>query len=241
MKNILAVIGSTLAVWAMLTGIAAQADAGSAYCSLPGELVSQDGAGDAADPAVGVVPDPLAQHDVEAVYVAEPAGSDKIYFTIKVASLDPAIPPNSQYFVRFVLADELQYYVAFDPYALPGDPQYVLGRRDPPATPGTSGSLVVIGPADEGSNSPDGFVTWGIKKDRLPSFDETPSLSGVFGQARVSLVAVISSVDESPEGFYDVKGNCGVGKSGGLLAAGGVPLALLLPLGLAAFARRRRT
>ncbi|HUS23428.1 MAG TPA: hypothetical protein VM369_00645 [Candidatus Binatia bacterium] len=229
----------TLVIAGLLAAPAFGSDGAS--CTLPGELVSEDATGDAADPAAGAVPDPLAQHDVQGVYVAEPPGSDRIYFSIKVASLDP-IPPQSQYYVRFVLSDGLEYFVAFDPYAPPGEDAYTLGRRDPPATPGTSGSLTTIGPADEGTNSADGFVTWGIRKDRL-GLEEGGTLESVFGQARVSLVAVVSSVDESPQGYYALNGGAGcsgVKQGSGALVTGAVPAATLLLLGLAALGRRRR-
>src|SRR5207302_1068215 len=68
-------------------------------CKLPGVTVIKDATGDA---------DGVAGHDVESVSIAEPLqsdGSQKLYFTLKVGSLDPVATPNTSWKVLFKAPD----------------------------------------------------------------------------------------------------------------------------------------
>jgi hypothetical protein len=249
MKNILAVIGSTLAVWTMLTGVAAHADAGSAYCSLPGELVADDATGDA---AVIAAPDPIPGHDVKQVFIAEPAsadGVDKIYFTLTVDSLGPAATPLSSYQVTFTTDDGVTRFALYTPYPTPvavfsgQDLMFAYGHDE--VGPGGTGNFVIDGAAEpESTASADGTITIVLKKTSL-QLDEGGSLSSVAGVSQLNLEgAGTLDVDSSDStGFYEVhNGGCaGSGKSGSglLMGAGGLAPGALVVLLLAGWFRRR--
>lgn len=96
-------------------------------CTLPGITVLTDKSGDSAAGQMG-----LPQHDIQAISVAEPFfpdGSQKLVFTIKVASMSPAPPPNTLYPLAFTAADGNAYYVAFrtSAPATPAAPRFEYG------------------------------------------------------------------------------------------------------------------
>jgi hypothetical protein len=246
---------------AMLVLFAAPAQAqDTAYCTVPGELVSEDASGDAG--AQGA-PDPVEAHDVEAVYIAEPAGTNKLVITLKVKTLSPEPVPNSIYYTSFMLDDEREYFVVFRPYVLP-DPtpnqiQFGYGHLEPDTTGATGGTLVTDGPV-EGSFDADGFITWTVDSTLIPALATTVDMFSIVGEARVIAGSPFAHpaqppppaprvpsgfvviVDESPAGFYTLRGGAscaGAGKSGSGLVAGGMPAGLLLLLTLAGWARRR--
>lgn len=233
-----------------------------AYCTEPGELVTEDPVGDA---LLVAVPDPLAQHDVEAVYFAEPDGmTDTLLITLKAVSLDPEAAPNSIFYVNFLLDNGTQYFVSFRRYVLP-DPvpnqmDFAYGHLEPDTTGATAGTFVTDGPV-EGRWEHDGRITWVLPRSLIPGLAPGTDVANIVGEARVIVGSPFSHpvqppppaprvpggfvvvVDESPAGFYTLSGNdsCAAdGKAGFIVGAGSPPLAVLLLLSLAALRRRSR-
>ncbi len=254
--NKLGVAGCSAALL-MAAALSAQAQ-DMAYCTLPGELVSEDAAGDA---GVQGAPDPVEAHDVEAVYIAEPAGTTKLVITLKVKTLAPEPVPNSIYYTSFMLGDEREYFVSFRPYVLPSPVpnqiQFAYGHLEPDTTGATAGTLVTDGPV-EGSFDADGFITWTMDSTLIPALATSVDMFNIVGEARVIAGSPFAPpaqapppapripsgfvviVDESPAGFYTFSGGAScTGKSGSGLVAGGLPAGLLLLLALAGWARRR--
>lgn len=217
----------------------------TAYCSLPGELVSDEASGDATDPS-GTTPSPVLAHDIEAIYFAEP-GTDaagRLHVTMKVGEFPPVDPPNSIYQVNFVLADGVERFVSWAPYKRPDLPKFTYGHIEILAT-GTR-STVSDGPTDpESAATPDGTILWVLPVGKIPGLEPGANIDNIMGEARF-LFGVTTGVtlptDTTSAGFYTLRGNAscaGAGKSGSGLVAGGVPAGLLLGLMLIGLARRR--
>lgn len=232
-----------------------------AYCAEPGELVTEDPVGDA---MLVAAPDPLAQHDVEAVYFAEPDGmTDTLVVTLKAVSLDPEAAPNSIFYVNFLLDNGTQYFVSFRRYVLP-DPvpnqmDFAYGHLEPDTTGATAGTFITDGPV-EGRWEHDGRITWVLPRTLIPGLAPGVDIANIVGEARVIVGSPFSHpvqpppplprvpggfvvvVDDTPAGFYTISGNdsCATGKSGFLVATGSPSGATLMLLALAALRRRIR-
>lgn len=224
----------------------------TAYCSLPGELMSEDAAGDAT--FAGAVPDPVPGHDVLSLHVAElPSadGIDRIYFTMKVDRLAEASTPQSRYLINFQTSDGITRFLRYTPYPLGpvsmvftgADQMYSYGHFEVNATTGQSTS-VTDGPADAASSaSADGTITIVLAKDKLPESAPGELLVNVVADSRIYNISGTIVVDKTDAaGVYELRGNAscaGGGKSGSGLVAGGLPAGALLLLALAGLARRR--
>jgi hypothetical protein len=228
-------------------GVAGAAVGEGDYCSLPGELVTEDAQGDATTSPV------VEAHDVEAVWMAEPQfedGVDRLVVTLKVGSLSPAPAPNSVYYVHFGLDDGILWHVSFRPYVAPGGSQFNYGRTEPPTTPGTSGTLATLGPADAESHfDEDGTIVWVLTKTKMEPLPFTRDLYNIVGEARAligtpvpvsGVPGLVTVVDDTPAGFYTQRGNASCAGSGrSLLGVGSLPAGLLMLFALAALVRRR--
>jgi len=211
-----------------------------AYCALPGEQVVEDGAGDATTGVSG--------HDVTGVFVAEPAAlMEKIAVTLKMADLNPVAPPNTIYYVNFLLSDGNEYFFSYDPYALVED-AFSYGHVE--VGPGGVGNLTTDGPTDpESSAAADGTITWVLTKSRIRALPDSTDMSNIIGQARLLIGAagtgLVTTVDDGGGGFYELRGNesCVDADAKVLgMTVGAVPAGGLAVLALAALAglRRRR-
>ncbi len=227
----------------LVSGSAAQAQ-DTAYCTLPGELVSEDAIGDGTDPS-GTQPSPVPAHDIKAVHFAEP-GTDaagRLHIVLKVGEFPPVDPPNGIYQVNFVLADGVERFVSWAPYKRPDLPKFTYGHVEILAT-GTR-STVSDGPTDpESVATPDGTILWVVPAGKIPGLETGAVMDNIVGEARF-LFGVTTGVtlptDTTPAGFYEVRGNAscaGAGKSGSGLVAGGLPAGLLLLLAMAGWAQR---
>ncbi len=222
------------------------------YCTLPGEMVSEDAAGDARPPAPLAVPapNPVPGYDALAVFIAEPAsadGVDKVHVTLKVDSLSAV--PNTVYFVRFNTSDGVERFFAYNPVPVPSnpatddDPKFYYGHIEVgPA----SNDIVTDGPTSPESAAADGTITWVLNKDLLAGFETGNFVDSVLGEVNFVSgpfgIGFYFPVDETPGGAYGFRGNsscAGKDKSGvlGILGAGGLPSALLMLLAMAALFR----
>jgi hypothetical protein len=173
-------------------------------CKLPGVTVVRDASGDAADG--------LESHDVKTVSVAEPFfadGSRKLYFTMKVGSLSPAVTPNTSWKVLFKGPDGITHFVemnTFDPTGV----KYSYGHIEvDPAT--NVNNNVSDGPADPASGfTPDGTITLVISNDKVGNPSAGQVLIGVKGEVRALVGAVrglLALIDDTDVGSYTVVGN----------------------------------
>lgn len=236
-------------------------------CVAPGDVVIEDPAGDAPFLLLGDAPagtPATAFLDITGISIAAPAAAEgedaKIIFSIQTSGQfpSPALPPNFAVFSSFLDSRNLVRGVRMqaDSMGLPHFFSYVAGANgaDPP---GFDGRFVEEGsqvPAEAESNyGADGVVTIVVKAKTLRA--ETGSvLSGVNG-GTVAAVAVegvggllafvtdeVPAALERGTGFFQIP-DCAAksvaAKQGSGLLAGGLPLALLMPLMLVALTRRR--
>ena len=216
------------------------------YCTAPGELVTEDAAGDA---AIVAAPDPVPGHDIGTVHFAEPAAigsGEPLVITLKVDTLSPAPPPNTVYYVYFTLDDGVERYVTYDAdpvVGATGNP-FAYGHVEPDPTTGV-GNLTEDGELDPSSNAAaDGTITFVLPKDRISTLSDVGTfISNIYGDARLLVGAagtgLVSPVDSSPAGVYDIRGRGACSGKSGLLGAGSPAPVLVLLLALAGLARRR--
>lgn len=214
------------------------------FCSLPGETVSEDEAG---DPAVnGAVPDAVPGHDVLSLQVAEPA-DDKIAFTITVGA-SPAATPNTVYYAYFTADDGVPRYVSWNPYPVPGESEFEYGHTEPNPAGTGPGQLTADGTPDTTSTADPatGVITIVVSRSKVAG--ESTELTGVYADARALIgvlgTGLVTPVDESPSGFYEIRGYEACAKSGSAksstsaLAAGSFGFGLLAPFALLGLRRR---
>ncbi|MFN2599017.1 MAG: hypothetical protein ABR563_17735 [Pyrinomonadaceae bacterium] len=172
-------------------------------CKLPGVTVVTDATGDA---------DGVAGHDVEKVYVAEPYfpdGSNKLYFTLKVGSLDPVATPNTSWKVLFKAPDGITHFVemnTFDPTAI----KYAYGHIEVDPTTGVNNN-VTDGTADPASGfAKDGTITLVVANSKVGNPAAGQSLVAIKGEVRLLVGAtrgLLALVDDTGSGSYAVAGN----------------------------------
>lgn len=172
-------------------------------CKLPGVTVIRDATGDS---------DGVAGHDVESVSIAEPFqadGSQKLYFTLKVGSLDPVATPNTSWKVLFKAPDGITHFVemnTFDPTGI----RYRYGHIQVDPTTGVNNN-VNDGTADPASGfKPDGTITLVIGNNKVGNPAAGQSLVAVKGEVRLLVGAtagLLALVDDTGTGSYTVVGN----------------------------------
>ena len=173
-------------------------------CKLPGVTVVTDATGDEADG--------LSAHDVQSVSIGEPYqtdGSQKLFFTLKVGSLSPVVPPNTSWKVLFKAPDGITHFVemnTFDPTGI----KYNYGHIQVDPTTGVSNN-VNDGAADPASgNNADGTITLIIGDDKVGKPAAGQSLVAVQGEVRVLVGAtagLLVLADNTGLGSYTVVGN----------------------------------
>ncbi len=217
------------------------------YCTLPGELVAEDAAGDA---GINGAPDPTPGHDVLEVFIGESAtadGVEKVHFTLKVDSVAPAATPLSSYQVEFTTDDGVTRFALYTPYPAPvavfsgQDLMFAYGHNEV-GTGGTS-TFVIDGPADAESSAAGGVITVVLRKEVLLT-ENGGFLSNVAGvsQANFGGAGTLDVDTSDARGVYEVRGGAScAGKSGsGLLGAGALSPLLLIGFLVAGLARRNR-
>lgn len=213
------------------------------------------------DDPVGVVPVPEDNADLLGLNLSEVG--DTLVFTMKLASLAEPLASGG-YIVRFS-TDELpangdeDYFVAM--LNTPNGTSFVYGSTGSAG----GGTLPVGGPrlfnitgTLEASSSftPDGTLNLVLKRDAIPGLQAGLDIYNILFSVRLmaptedaagatgngSNATLLDQNDGEP-GFYTL-GSCGksaaIKSSGPALMAGGFGFALLAPLALAGFGRRRR-
>ncbi len=156
-------------------------------CTLPGVLVVLDSLGDE------VPPNP--QQDIREVRIAEPkvnGRSDSLYFTFKLASLNPdSLPPNG--FWR-VIWNNSSWYVQATHCGIGPGLRYTYGTF-------STGS-VELGLADGGSMSPNGTIQIIVGKSKVGSPRAGQQLTLVNADART----IVGNCPGSPAAFAPIDG-----------------------------------
>jgi len=164
------------------------------------------------DPS-GDATDTLASHDVQSVSVAEPYqtdGSQRLFFTLKVGSLSPAVTPNTSWKVIFKGPDGVTHFVEMNTFT-PGSIKYGYGHIATDPTTGVNNNTT-DGVADplSGYNA-DGTITLVIGNDKVGNPAAGQSLVAVSGEVRLLVGAagtgLLSLVDNTGAGSYQVSGN----------------------------------
>jgi len=172
---------------------------GESPCKLPGVTVVTDVPNDSK----------LAFHDIRTVSVAEPYftdGSNKLVFTMKVATFDPAPPPNSSWKVYFKASDGILHFVEMNTFT--ALPTYNYGHTDVDPTTGvptdsTDGSAT-------GTNTPDGTITITVPNANVGNPTAGKRIFSVKGtvQALVGVgVGLLEVMDTTGPGVYTLVGN----------------------------------
>lgn len=240
-KAILFTLSATLAC----TGAIAQDS--SAACTLPGELVVEDESNDSGvQPGVG----DQAFLDLQTLHMAEPESMPgTLVFTFKVRGLSQ-LPPGVRWAVQFATPTPPAnggegWFVMMTTLDDGPQPHFVYGTTgvQPPDAPTGIRLFSVLGDLSSGSGfKADGTITLVLEKAALGELPAGAFIENVFPIVRTLTTPGGNSFDQAPSnGFYEVIGDeaCGESKSG-LLAAGALPLALLLPFALLARVRRWR-
>lgn len=172
-------------------------------CKLPGVQVVKDAAGDA---------DGVPGHDVDSVSVAElyqTDGSQKLYFTLKVGSLDPVVTPNTSSKVLFKAPDGITHFVEMNTFN-PSAVKFRYGHIEVDATTGVNNN-VNDGDLDPASNSkPDGTITLVIANSKVGNPVAGQSLVAIKGEVRALVGAtagLLVLIDDTGVGSYTVAGN----------------------------------
>lgn len=205
-------------------------------CNLPGDLIAAG--------ATGGEIDGMAAHNVLNVYVAEPdpattAKADTFVFTLTAADLSN-IPPETAYFVYFVLPDGNEYYVAYESTPATGATSpFTYGKitvaqaGGTPATPALLINFVPIqeGYADAGStlDTAHNKIVFVLSKKKIDTYKEDQKLSQVYGEADIETTAIADNqgattamgtnevLNDTPQGNYTPVGNaaCVAGAASG--------------------------
>ncbi|HEY3025918.1 MAG TPA: hypothetical protein VGJ55_07200 [Pyrinomonadaceae bacterium] len=172
-------------------------------CKLPGVTVVRDSTGDS---------DGVPGHDVEFVSVAElyqTDGSQKLYFTLKVGSLDPVATPNTSWKVLFKAPDGITHFVemnTFNPSAI----KFRYGHIQVDPTTGVNNN-VSDGDLDPASNfKTDGTITLVIANSKVGNPGPGQSLVAIKGEVRALLGAtagLLVLIEDTGVGSYTVAGN----------------------------------
>ncbi|HEX8490692.1 MAG TPA: PKD domain-containing protein [Chthoniobacterales bacterium] len=189
-------------------------------CQLPGIRIISDPAGDGL----------IAERDIRELYIAElfdPAvTANKIFFTMKVEDL-AVLPPQSRWTVYFTRNNPgsnpptaTEWFVAMrtDDRTGPGSnliPIFTYGHREPPTTPGTSGTLVTDGNVDFGTYDPDGTIVIGIATPTktnatgrdFPPLQTGEALGTVNAVTQQTVAALLVNDDDTGTGSYTLVGN----------------------------------
>ena len=239
---------------------AAFAQESTAHCSLPGELVSSDATGDA---ALILPPDPIPDHDVLDVSIAEltnDSGEQKIYFTLTTAAgTVPAAVPLSSYQVKFFLKDGVERFVLFNPYPFPAelnpvtgvlipnsDLMFAFGSNSVDPTTGNS-TFSIDGPADAESSADGGTITLVLSEKQLRQLQPGEIITEISGISQFNGAVVTFDLDTSDvPGIYQIKGNdtcvakrATLKQGGSILVGAFAPGFLLMLAGVVAFRRRQ--
>lgn len=222
-------------------------------CTAPGVLVTEDAAGDDVTAPTGE-----GFADILSVHGAEPADSNTLVFTYKVASL-AAVPPHTAWILRFATDTapdngDQDYFVAMVTLS-DGYIRYVYGTNGfaAGAPAGEPRQFRVQGELDGSSYAEDGNITLVLDKSKVPSLNPGLDVFNILATVRLVSPAEDGTpfftnganntiLDDAPAGFYTVAGDdaC-AGKSGlqQILAGAWSPFALLV-LMLPALRRRSR-
>jgi hypothetical protein len=173
-------------------------------CKLPGVSLVKDATGDSTGGVAG--------HDIQSVSIAEPYfddGSSKLYFTLKVGSLDPIATPNTSWKVLFKAPDGITHFVemnTFDPTAT----KFTYGHIQVDPTTGVNNN-VNDGAADPASNfTKDGTITLVIANSKVGNPAAGQSLVAIKGEVRLLIGAttgLLALVDDTGAGSYTIAGN----------------------------------
>lgn len=238
---------------------AAFAQESTAHCSLPGELVASDATADA---ALIAAPDPIPDHDVLDVSIAELAndsGEQKIYFTLTTAAgTVPAAVPLSSYQVKFFLKDGVERFVLFNPYPTPAqlnpatglviansELMFAYGSNSVDPTTGNS-TFSIDGAADAESSASGGTITLVLSEKQLRQLQPGEIMTDISGISQFNGAVVTTDLDTSDvPGIYQIKGNdtCAAKRAtlkqgSSMLAGAFAPGFLLMLAGVVAFRRR---
>lgn len=152
-------------------------------CTGLGVTILTDAAGDALTQQ--------AQHDVRSLHAAEPYGdgSNKLTFTLKMASMSGPLTPNTQWVVYFTGADGKGYFVDMRTDLL-GAVSYKYGTYIHNAD-NTQGTTTTLGNADAGSsyNAQTGEIKLVVSNSKIGNPKAGDTLSKIF--VRVPVVAVV--------------------------------------------------
>ncbi len=229
----------------------------NAACTLPGELVIEDAAGDDL-----LAPTGQGFGDIHTLHMAEPGGGNTLVFTYKMADL-AVMPPNTLWTVIFVTdvppTTGTEYFVAM--LTDPAGAAHLVHGTVSPADPSQPAVRIFTpaGPLEAASNfNPDGTITLALDKlqvgglapggfvygfipvtHRITPTDGTqPFTYGIRGLN----AGVTAAYDDAGDGIYEVVGSEACGGKAGILGVGAFsPLALLLLAGLATPGLRRRS
>jgi PKD domain len=172
-------------------------------CLLPGLTILTDGTGDEADAVVG--------HDVEHLWIAEPAAfaPNQLVFTLKMQSL-ATVPPSTRWPVTFTSPNNINYTVRMT--NVPAD--YPVGCTTAACvahTPifqygPTAGPFVTIDPTAPGNTNPsnflaDGTITIAVPRSGIGNPQTGQSISGFLIRICDNLGAACVTPDNMPDNF----------------------------------------
>jgi hypothetical protein len=189
-------------------------------CDLPGIPIQSDPAGD------GLIP----ERDIRALSIAElfdaAVTANKLFFTLKVEDLT-VLPPQSRWTVYFTRGDpgsnpatSTEWFVAMrtDDRTGPGSnliPIFTYGHREPPTTPGTSGTLVTDGNVDFGTYDANGTIVIAIATPTktnatgrdFPPLQTGEALGTVNAVTQQTTGVLLVNDDTTGPGTYTLVGN----------------------------------
>lgn len=248
---------AAIAAMSHATAHAAAAPAAPAACTLPGELIVEDAAGDDL-----LAPTGEGFADILSLHIAQPAGGDSLVFTYKMTDL-ATLPPNHVWIVRFQMdvtpTDGIEYFVAMvtDPT---GAEMFVHGTAaEVPGVGSALPTLIFTPKAElEGAADADGTIQFTLPRSAIP--DALTDGAGIYGMVplthRISptdgttpfvyglrgVTDASINYDEAGDGFFELPAaSACAGKASSSVPVAGAPgAAALLLLALGALARRRR-
>jgi uncharacterized repeat protein (TIGR01451 family) len=181
-------------------------------CIPPGAVMATDPAGDQTG---------TAQQDYTSVAIAEPFlgnNVNKLVFTQKVQNLSPTPQANSYWYEHFSYGG-VSYFVDMETATSATlSPTFHYGRFDVDPSTGFN-TQKVLGLADAGTFAADGTITITLSNSKLnqnpdptqPPNGTPPSagslISGIHGETRVLVGALLVLVDSTSSGSYALSGN----------------------------------